>query len=83
MDNRPVLSKNLDAETFRNYYYLKEELIDFCRKNALQTTGGKIDLTNRIAHYLETGEKLSNRISSKVAADIGTIAEDTLPVNLE
>ena len=52
---RPVLSKQLDSETFRSFYYLKEELVYFCRDNGLPCSGGKIDLTDRIAHYLDTG----------------------------
>lgn len=55
---RPNLDKNLDSKTFRNFYYLKEELVDFCRKNALPVTGGKIEITERIAHFLDTGEIL-------------------------
>lgn len=47
----------LDSKTFKDYYYLKEELIDFCRTNDLQTTGGKLELTERIANYLDTGKR--------------------------
>jgi len=43
---------------FKNHYYLREELVDFCRKNKLQTSGSKSELTERIVHYLNTGEKL-------------------------
>lgn len=39
---RPILNKNLDSKTFRSFYFLKEELIDFCRKNGLPTSGGKV-----------------------------------------
>lgn len=55
---RPNLDKNMDSKTFRNFYYLKEELVDFCRKNGLPATGGKIEITERIAHFLDTGEIL-------------------------
>lgn len=30
MIDRPKLDKNLDGKTFREFYYLKEELVDFC-----------------------------------------------------
>lgn len=36
MSERPDLNINMDEQTFRSYYYLKEELADFCRKNGLQ-----------------------------------------------
>lgn len=57
MQTRPNLSDTLDDKTFLKFYYLKEELIQFCKNYDLQTTGSKIELTNRIAHYLKTGEK--------------------------
>ena len=37
MSTRPELSKKLDTETFRSYYYLKEELMAFCKANVLST----------------------------------------------
>ena len=65
MTERPSLNKNLDSKTFREFYYLKEELMDFCRENGLPASGGKIELTDRIAHFLATGEVLSAASSSK------------------
>lgn len=56
---RPVLNKQLNSETFRNFYYLKEELVCFCRENQLPIAGGKKELTERIAHYLDTGEVIA------------------------
>lgn len=57
MSERPELSLNISVDTFKNYYYLKEELVDFCRQNGLQTSGSKQELTERIACFLETGKK--------------------------
>lgn len=51
MSERPILSKELDSKSFLNFYYLKEELVDFCRENGLPVSGGKLDLTERIAHF--------------------------------
>lgn len=56
MQERPNLDTSLDSQTFKEYYYLKEELVDFCRKNNLQATGGKTELIERIAEFLETGK---------------------------
>lgn len=56
---RPTLEKGLDSRLFREYYYLKEELVDFCRKNNLPVSGGKIEITERIAYFLDTGDVLS------------------------
>ena len=57
MNERPELNKELDAITFRNFYYLKQELIDFCRENGQPTSGDKIELTDRIATFLDTGRR--------------------------
>jgi len=46
MSERPDLTKKLDGETFRTFYYLKEELVDFCRENNLPVSGGKVELTD-------------------------------------
>lgn len=58
MEQRPELTGELDGAAFRSYYYLKEELTAFCRANGLPASGGKQELTGRIAHYLDTGEIL-------------------------
>lgn len=78
MNERPDISNKMSSETFRSYYYLKEELVAFLRQEGLQSTGGKIDLTNRIAHYLETGEKLSSKTNTKKTKDVGTITVDSI-----
>ena len=77
MSVRPELNKDLDAKTFREFYYLKEELIDFCRENKLPVSGGKIELTDRIAYFLETGKALKNTYKRKSTANIDIITEDT------
>lgn len=77
MAERPVLDKNLDSKTFRDFYYLKEELLDFCRKNGLPVSGGKIELTDRIAYFLDTGEVKPASTVKKKASAICDITEDT------
>ena len=54
----PELTKDLSPEEFKEYYFLKEELKDFCRSEGLKVSGSKQDLEKRIIHYLETGGKL-------------------------
>lgn len=77
MTDRPLLTKELDANTFREYYYLKEELVEFCRQEYLQTTGGKIELTERIAHYLETGERFYVKKETTRNYEVGFLTFDT------
>lgn len=78
MNKRPELNKNLDGSTFRSFYYLKEELAGFCRQNGLPASGGKIELTERIAHYLETGEILTAQKIPKTRPSVGDLTDDTL-----
>ena len=78
MNERPNLNKELDSKTFLSFYYLKEELIDFCRENNLPVSGGKIELTERIAYYLDTGKILKVSVKRKATANIGLIAEDSI-----
>lgn len=77
MQNRPILDKNLDGKTFREFYYLKEELVDFCRKNNLPATGGKIEITDRIACFLDTGKVLPEKTVKKRPPIITDIKEET------
>lgn len=76
--DRPELNKKLDSKTFREYYYLKEELIDFCRKNNLQTTGSKIELTDRISKYLDTGERIFKSYDTRRTKIIDEITLDSV-----
>lgn len=77
--NRPKLDKELDGKTFRSFYYLKEELVDFCRNNKLPVSGGKVELTDRIATFLDTGKVVtSTQVSKKVASKIGELTEQTI-----
>ncbi|MDA3847801.1 MAG: DUF6434 domain-containing protein [Vallitaleaceae bacterium] len=55
---RPELDLKISEEVFLDYYWLKEELVDFCKRNNLPRSGMKKELTDTIAHYLKTGEIL-------------------------
>lgn len=77
MSERPKLDKNLDGKTFREFYYLKEELVGFCRRYGLPTSGGKLEITERIAHFLDTGEVIAAKKVQKKSQIIGNITTDT------
>lgn len=74
---RPELNKDLDSKTFRDFYYLKEELVDFCRKCGLPTSGGKIEITDRVAYFLDTGKILNNSAAKRNRTAISSIDENT------
>lgn len=77
MGERPALDRNLDSKTFRDFYYLKEELVNFCRENGIPVSGGKIELTDRIAYFLDTGKVLSVPAAKRKVTAISAIREDT------
>ncbi|MBL3645683.1 cytoplasmic protein [Bacillus sp. RHFB] len=53
---RPNLSKDISIESFKDFYWLKEELQTFCRENGMSSTGSKIEISDRIETFLRTGE---------------------------
>ena len=57
MDKRPSLNTEISIADFRDFYWLKEELVRFCQREGLRKNGNKIELTERIELYLATGER--------------------------
>ncbi|MDR0927990.1 MAG: SAP domain-containing protein [Ignavibacteria bacterium] len=53
---RPILNDQISVDEFKDYYWLKEELVRFCKSIGIATIGGKIEISNRIIRYLHTGE---------------------------
>lgn len=53
---KPELKGNLNVQDFRNYYWLKEELQSFCRENGISASGSKMEISDRIETFLQTGE---------------------------
>lgn len=73
--SRPELNLQSKSADLRTYYYLKAELIDFCRQNGLQTSGGKREIIERIAAFLDTGirtctaKKRVQNMGGEISAD--------------
>ena len=66
MNERPELNTKISIHDFKNFYWYKKELIDFCRSVNLDKRGGKIEISNRIEKFLKTGERESYQaITSK------------------
>jgi hypothetical protein len=53
---RPKLTKQLNPNTFKDFYWMKWELVDFCSQQGLSTAGMKLELVERIYMFLKTGE---------------------------
>lgn len=64
-EERPHLDENISVEDFLDFYWLKEELQNFCREAGMSASGSKIEITERIAHFLKTGHLLrDSRLTS-------------------
>ena len=61
---RPRLNKQISVKDFKEFYWLKEELVSFCRSEGLKSSGSKLQISKQITEYLRTGEK-QNFSSSK------------------
>lgn len=55
MESRPPLDASLSPEEFRAWYWLKDELVTFCRSNGLPVSGPKSGIADRIAAFLTDG----------------------------
>ncbi len=51
MEKRLHLNKKISIKDFKDFYWLKKELIEFCKNEGLKTTGEKIETAQRIEHY--------------------------------
>lgn len=63
---RPELTKNMSVQVFKDFYWLKEELQLYCRKNGISATGSKMELAKRIELFLQTGEIKKPLRNSKI-----------------
>ena len=55
---RPKLDKSVHPNRFLEHYWLKAELIAFCKEWGIPRNDGKQEITKRIHHYLLTGDVL-------------------------
>ena len=75
--NRHKLTKDLTSAEFKEYYFLKEELKEFCRNEGLKVSGSKNELEERIIYYLDTGKSLDESKNNKNNKN-----KDYLPTNM-
>ncbi|WP_026674146.1 DUF6434 domain-containing protein [Alkalihalobacterium bogoriense] len=53
---RPSLSKDINVDKFKEFYWLKEELQSFCRVHGISASGSKMEISDRVEVFLRTGE---------------------------
>ncbi len=79
---KPKLSRSLALDEFQSHYWLKAELVAFCKENGLSALGLKEVIAHRIAVFLGTGSKLKPK-RVKAARDrdsLRMITRETLVV---
>lgn len=73
---RPNLTKDISVDSFKDFYWLKEELQSFCRESRISASGSKIEISDRIETFLRTGKikksirKSKVKSSSEIQADL-------------
>lgn len=65
MDNRPKLNKSISIKDFKEFYWLKEELVKFCKETGIIASGSKIEISKRIESYLKTGDIQQTNVKPK------------------
>jgi hypothetical protein len=66
-DSRPPLNRSLSIDDFRRYYWLKDELMAFCREQGISRSGPKLEISRRLEEYLATG-RVGDKPGEKKAA---------------
>lgn len=77
------MMQTITVETLKNAYWLKLQLIDFCKKNGLSTAGSKKNLEQRIAVFLSSGSKIKLESNKQTGQRDShqPLMRDTLVVN--
>jgi hypothetical protein len=60
---RPDINKIKTSKEFKRWYWLKQELIDFCKLTQLSYVGAKFDIIERIAIALDKGVDRAKKLS--------------------
>lgn len=82
-EGRPAIETIETGAKLRRWYWRKDELIARARDLGLKTTSGKFVILDRVAHYLDTGDKQlpgdqSARPHSKFDWHSETLSKDTV-----
>jgi hypothetical protein len=56
IEKRPELKSTISLNDFQNFYWLKTELVAFCKTNGISASGGKNEIVCRIEQFLATGK---------------------------
>ncbi|MEL6922549.1 MAG: DUF6434 domain-containing protein [Bacteroidota bacterium] len=80
-ETRPDLFDVSSGEQLKRWYWLKAELVDYCKAVKLNYTGSKAAITDRIATWLDTGKEQKpqrRKVKSKFNWARETLHPDTI-----
>ncbi|MEL6959356.1 MAG: DUF6434 domain-containing protein [Pseudomonadota bacterium] len=78
---RPDIATIKRADDLRQWYWLKSELVAHAKALGLKTTGGKFDILDRIAYFLDHGtapDEVAEKTSSKFDWHKAQLTPDTV-----
>ncbi|WP_186576997.1 DUF6434 domain-containing protein [Aquibacillus kalidii] len=84
---RPELTKEISVKRFKDFYWLKLELQTFCKENGISSSGSKMEISERIESYLQTGEinkpvkRSRSRTNQKKTSLINLSLDTVIPEN--
>lgn len=58
-ERRVELTRHTSPRDFREFYWLKTELQDFCREHGISRAGGKREIADRIERFLGSGDRVA------------------------
>jgi Domain of unknown function (DUF6434)/SAP domain-containing new25 len=64
MEKRPAITKIKTGKELKRWYWLKEELVAYCKQNSITYTGSKFTILDRIANKLD-GKKVNGKKNIK------------------
>jgi hypothetical protein len=67
MEIRPAIATIKTGKELKRWYWLKEELVAYCKQNAIVYSGGKFTILERIAKKLD-GKKLISKTNTKAVS---------------
>jgi SAP domain-containing new25/Domain of unknown function (DUF6434) len=63
--NRPSLTNTLSPEEFESWYWLKQELVEFCQQHQIPSAGSKSEVSEKIPAFLRKAPPPKVRVSIK------------------
>lgn len=67
MEKRPEIITIKTGKELKRWYWLKEELVAYCKQNAIDYAGGKFTILERIANKLD-GKKVISKKNTKAVS---------------